>query len=202
MSGSKFSYFLMLFFAIPICLETDIILTLWLKQVPAYSVPFVRLALLTSMMTALGSVLTTAQNATGHIKRFSIVTSCITFLDFPLTYIAFKMGLSPTSGYIIHFFVYSFLQITKVFLVRNYIHLSARLYFKNVLLKVFFVSIVAFIPPFVIYYTMDSSYVRLGLVAVTSVFSSLIIMYLLGTTASEKNMINGVIKKKILKRTD
>lgn len=202
MSGSKFSYFLMLFFAIPICLETDIILTLWLKQVPEYSVPFVRLALLTSMMTALGSVLTTAQNATGNIKRFSIVTSCITFLDFPLTYIAFKMGLSPTSGYIIHFFVYSFLQITKVFLVRNYIHLSARLYFKNVLLKVFFVSIVAFIPPFAIYYTMNPSYIRLGLVAVTSVFSSLIIMYLLGTTASEKNMINGIIKKKILKRTD
>ena len=49
---------------------------------------------------------------------------------------------------------------------------------------------------------MDSSYVRLGLVAVTSVFSSLIMMYLLGTTVSEKNMINGVIKKKILKRTD
>ena len=37
------------------------------------------------------------------------------FLDFPLTYIAFEMGLSPTSGYIIHFFVYSILQITKVF---------------------------------------------------------------------------------------
>ena len=49
---------------------------------------------------------------------------------------------------------------------------------------------------------MNPSYIRLGLVAVTSVFSSLIIMYLLGTTASEKNMINGVIKKKILKRTD
>ena len=201
-SGSKFAYFLMLFFAIPICLETNFILTLWLKQVPEYSVPFVRLALLTSMMTALGSTLTTSQNATGYIRRFSIVTSCFTFLDFPLTYVAFRMGLSPTSSYIIHFLVYSFLQIAKIFLVRNYIHLSAKDYFRNVLLKVFIVSFLSVIPPFSIYYTMNPSYARLGFVVVSSAFSSLIVIYLLGTTVSEKTMINEVIRTKILKRLD
>ena len=58
------------------------------------------------------------------------------------------------------------------------------------------------IPPFSIYYTMNPSYARLGFVVVSSAFSSLIVIYLLGTTVSEKTMINEVIRTKILKRLD
>ena len=200
MSGSKFSYFLMLFFAIPICLETDIILTLWLKQVPEYSVPFVRLALLTSMMTALGSTLTTSQSATGYIKYSAIVTSFLTYLDFPLTYIAFKLGCSPTSCYIIHFIIYSILQFVKIFLVKNYINLSVQLYLKEVFLKTFLVSIAAFILPYVIYSTLNTSLLRLLLVTITSIISSLATIYLLGITDREKDMITNIIKKKFVKK--
>lgn len=199
-SGSKFAYFLMLFFAIPICLETKIILTLWLKQVPEYSIPFVRLALLTSMMTALGSTLTTSQSATGYIKYSAIVTSFLTFLDFPLTYVAFKLGCSPTSCYIIHFMIYSILQFVKIFLVKNYIKLSVQLYLKEVFFKAFCVSIAAFIFPYVIYSTLSTSLLRLLLVTITSIISSLFTIYLLGTTDREKDMITNIIKKKFIQK--
>ena len=195
-SGSKFAYFLMLFFAIPICLETNFILTLWLKQVPEYSVSFVRLALLTSMMTALGSTLTTSQSATGHIKYSSMVTSFLTFLDFPLSYFVFKIGYSPTSCYIVHFILYSLLQFLKIFLVNNYIKLSVKLYLKEVFLKVFLVSIVAFILPYLIYIILDSSFLRLLFVITMSAISTLVSIYLLGLTSVEKHLIINIIKKR------
>ena len=195
-SGSKFAYFLMLFFAIPICLETNFILTLWLKQVPEYSVSFVRLALLTSMMTALGSTLTTSQSATGHIKYSSMVTSFLTFLDFPLSYFVFKIGYSPTSCYIVHFILYSLLQFLKIFLVKNYIKLSVKLYLKEVFLKVFLVSIVAFILPYLIYIILDSSFLRLLFVITMSAISTLVSIYLLGLTSVEKHLIINIIKKR------
>jgi hypothetical protein len=200
MSGSKFAYFLMLFFAIPICLETDIILTLWLKQVPEYSVPFVRLSLLTSMMTALGSTLTTSQSATGHIKYSSMVTSFLTFLDFPLSYFVFKIGYSPTSCYIIHFILYSLLQLLKIFLVKNYIKLSVKLYLKEVFLKVFLVSIVAFILPYLIYIILDSSFLRFLFVITMSAISTLVSIYLLGLTSVEKQLIINIIKKRFTQK--
>ena len=199
-SGSKFAYFLMLFFAIPICLETDIILTLWLKQVPEYSVPFVRLSLLTSMMTALGSTLTTSQSATGYIKYSSMVTSLLTFLDFPLSYFVFKIGYSPTSCYIIHFILYSLLQFLKIFLVKNYIKLSVKLYLKEVFLKVFLVSIVAFILPYLIYIILDSSFLRLLFVITMSAISTLVSIYLLGLTSVEKHLIINIIKKRFTQK--
>ena len=195
-SGSKFAYFLMLFFAIPICLETNFILTLWLKQVPEYSVSFVRLALLTSMMTALGSTLTTSQSATGHIKYSSMVTSFLTFLDFPLSYFVFKIGYSPTSCYIVHFILYSLLQFLKIFLVNNYIKLSVKLYLKEVFLKVFLVSIFAFILPYLIYIILDSSFLRLLFVITMSAISTLVSIYLLGLTSVEKHLIINIIKKR------
>lgn len=200
MSGSKFAYFLMLFFAIPICLETDIILTLWLKQVPEYSVPFVRLSLLTSMMTALGSTLTTSQSATGYIKYSSMVTSFLTFLDFPLSYFVFKIGYSPTSCYIIHFILYSLLQFLKIFLVKNYIKLSVKLYLKEVFFKVFLVSIVAFILPYLIYIILDSSFLRLLFVIIMSAISTLVSIYLLGLTSVEKHLIINIIKKRFTQK--
>ena len=199
-SGSKFAYFLMLFFAIPICLETNFILTLWLKQVPEYSVPFVRLALLTSMMTALGSTLTTSQSATGHIKYSSMVTSFLTFLDFPLSYFVFKIGYSPTSCYIVHFILYSLLQFLKIFLVKNYIKLSVKLYLKEVFLKVFLVSIVAFILPYLIYIILDSSFLRLLFVITMSAISTLVSIYLLGLTSVEKHIIINIIKKRFTQK--
>ena len=39
-AGAKFSYFLLLLFAIPILFETNYILTLWLKNVPDYTIIF------------------------------------------------------------------------------------------------------------------------------------------------------------------
>ena len=41
--GSRFSFFIMFMFALPIFLEADFVLTIWLKQYPEHTVSFVRL---------------------------------------------------------------------------------------------------------------------------------------------------------------
>ena len=70
--GAKFSYFLVLFFAIPIICETDYILGLWLGIVPDHAVTFVRLALIVSMIQVLSNTMITAMLATGDIKKYQI----------------------------------------------------------------------------------------------------------------------------------
>ena len=71
--GAKFSFFLVLFFAIPICFETEHILCLWLETVPDYAVLFVRMTFLSTLCTVLGYTLVTSQLATGRIKKYQIV---------------------------------------------------------------------------------------------------------------------------------
>ena len=53
--ASKYSYFLYFFFALPLILEAPALLKLWLNIVPDHSVAFVRIALLSTLFTALGT---------------------------------------------------------------------------------------------------------------------------------------------------
>lgn len=71
--GSKYSFFLVLFFALPILLETETILTLWLGLVPVYTSQFVRLSLLVALLSVISNTLVTSMLATGNIKKYQIV---------------------------------------------------------------------------------------------------------------------------------
>ena len=63
-------------------------LNFWLKEVPQYTVIFLRLTIIVSMMNMLGNTSYTACMATGKLKRYVIVISIVGFLIFPLTWIA------------------------------------------------------------------------------------------------------------------
>lgn len=197
-TGAKYSFFLMLFFSIPLCLETEQILHLWLHKVPQYTVPFVRLTLLSTMVFALGNTLTTAQNATGKIKKYALVLNIFTFMEFPATYILFKMGFSPVSTYIVHIVLYFFLVFVKISLVKSYIHITYFQYWNSVFIKVSIVSFFAILLPLTIFFLMDASIIRLLTICVISAICSLFSIYFLGMGIQERQQVNKMIKNKIL----
>ena len=116
--GAKYSFFLMLFFAIPLILETSQVLSIWLVNIPEHAVMFVRLTLLSSMVTVIGNTLITAQSATGKIKKYQITMSVIGFWVFPLSYVLFKLGLPPESAYIVYILIYFSLIFVRLYLVK------------------------------------------------------------------------------------
>ena len=115
--SSKFSAFLMLFFAVPIILETDTILHIWLKNPPEYASVFLKWIIISSFMdTVLANSLVTSMFATGNIKRYQIIVTSIGCLVFPLSWIAFEIGLEPQFGYIIYFIIYTILLFVRLHL--------------------------------------------------------------------------------------
>lgn len=195
--GAKFSYFLMLFFAIPICFETSTILHLWLGIVPDYTISFVRLTLAASMTTILGNTMVTAIQATGHIKKYQIVVSIWGATCFPLTWIAFKMGFSPVSAYFIYFIVYFALIFIRIYLVKNFIHMTVSRYFCDVLIPVLFVSCLAIILPTLLCSTVEQGMFRFIFMCILSMISTIGSIYLVGLKKNEKQMILMFIKNKI-----
>lgn len=67
--SSKMSYYLLLCMAMPIFIEADYLLGIWLKQVPEHTVSFLRLIILTIVLDPLANPLSVANNATGKIKN-------------------------------------------------------------------------------------------------------------------------------------
>lgn len=195
--GAKYSFFMMLLFVIPICLETELLLSLWLKTVPDYAVVFSQLSLLTSMCVLLGNTLTTSIAATGKIRNYELIVGVMSLSIFPLTWIAFKLGMSPISCYIIYFLVFFLMIFVKIKVVSKRIYMSGWDYVKNVLLKAFAVAILSIILPLLLCRIQEDSFIRLLEVCAVSFISTLISIYYIGMSEYERSFCLDIIKKKL-----
>jgi Na+-driven multidrug efflux pump len=198
--GAKFSFFLMMLFAIPCVLETERILSLWLTIVPDYTVNFVRLTFLSSMCIVLGNTLVTAQLATGKIKKYQIVISLYGAWVFPLTWLAFKLGGDPLWAYFVFCAIYFGMVFVRIYLVKDLINLSWLYYVKEVILRSGIVFLIAVIPPLLAYLLMPNSMLRFLVVFVTSFISSVLVIYWIGMRASERKAMDRVVKNRICKK--
>ena len=194
--GSKYSYFMMLLFMIPICLETKLLLTLWLKIVPDYAVVFTQLSLMASMCVMLSNTLTTSIAATGKIRNYQLVVGMMSLSIFPITWIAFKLGQPPISCYIIYLLVFFAMIFVKIKLVARKIHMSGWDYVRNVLLKALLVTMLSAFLPVCICVFQDDSVIRLIEVTIVSTCCTLLSIWFVGMNIVEKNYILGLVKKK------
>ena len=187
--GAKFSYFLLMLFAIPVMLETEYVLTLWLKNVPDYTVVFLRLTIIGSMLNMLGGTGLTACFATGRIKTYSIWITSIGILVFPFTWIAFKCGLPVESTYIIFIIIYTGVNIVRLYIMKYIMHFPPILFIKKVVIPMITVTPVAIILPSLIINLMIPSFWRLCLTIIVSLISSSIAIYYIGLTNKERNAV-------------
>lgn len=195
--GAKFSFFLILFFLVPLCLEAHQVLVLWLGIVPEYAVSFVRLTLVSSALNVLSGTLVTGLHASGRLKRYMLIVGSVEITNFPLTYVAFKMGCSPLASYYIYLGVYFILMLLRLYLVKDLIHMKASLFVRKVYLRVLLVGITASVVPLLVYMPQEETLFRLLSVCLVSFASTAACVYLLGLDSDERALITGYIKKKI-----
>lgn len=193
--GSKYSLFLTWFFALPILLETDLILNLWLKNTPEYASIFLRLTLCISLISVISNTLVTSMLATGNIKHYQIIVGGLGMCVFPLSYIAYKFSLPIESAYIIHFFIFIIQLVCRLYLLRNMIKLNIKFFLKNVLIKDLNVILLSLIIPLSISFLMQDSVYRLVLIIISSTISNIIVIYLCGMTLNERKTIQRYVIK-------
>ena len=73
LGGTKISFFLLSFLYIPFLVKMPYILSLWLKNVPEFTVIFCRLLLIRNLIEQFYIPLTNALGAVGNIKKYQIV---------------------------------------------------------------------------------------------------------------------------------
>ncbi len=201
--GSKFSYFLLLIFSLPVMLETEYILSLWLKEVPESTAIFLRLANVATMINLLGNTGYTVCQATGNIKRYVIWISSVGCLVFPLTWVAFELGFPAESTYIVFALVYIIVNGVRLYIMRGLLGFPTMMFIREVVYKVCIVTLVAMLLPLVIELCLEPSFLKLILVSFVCVASSAGSIYLLGLTPSERFFVTSKImslKKKVFNK--
>lgn len=184
--GSKYSFFLMFFLSLPIILETDTILSIWLKDVPAHTVIFVRLILVIVTIDSIGGPLYCAQQATGKIRNFQLLTGTLMLLILPISYIALKLGAKAEAVYIVYISILSIVQLLSIILIHRMIKMPLNIYLKKVGLKIIYVVASSIIIPLFAYVYLPNNVSSFIIICILSFLSVLISIYLFGLSTKER----------------
>src|SRR5699024_7857763 len=112
---SKYSFFIFLFVSMPVFFEANMLLELWLKIVPEYSVVFLRIIILISLIDCLANPLVISAKATGNIRRYQVILGSFLLLIVPVSYLFLKLGFPPYSVFLVHLIVACLGQVIRVY---------------------------------------------------------------------------------------
>lgn len=203
--GAKFSYLLLLTLSLPVLIEAPLILSIWLKQVPDYTVIFLRLAIFTALLNTLSNPLIISMHASGKVRDYQIVVGGLSLLTLPLVYVAFAcFHLEPFYAMVIAFAVEFLCHLARLYMLVRSIEFPMLQFLKDVTVRVYFVTALVFILPLIVYEEIELMVLRFILVCITSVASTLMFGYYLGFGEADrvkiKTKIVSIIKNKFHKK--
>ena len=200
--GSRFSFYILLILALLILLETDFILTLWLKHYPAHTVSFVRLILILTLLDILSNTLVTMQNATGKIRNYQLAVGCMLMMNFPLSYVCLSLGFAPESTLVVAIFVSICCLILRLLFLRKMVNLSVSCFLRNVCLNVLYVSALSAIIPVCFRLQCPEGWTRFVTVVALSVICAILAVLFLGCDTHERHFVKErlvAVRQRLLK---
>lgn len=198
--GTKYSFFIMYLFMVPIILDADTILGIWLKEVPSDTSIFVRLVLISSLATLLGNSLYTAIMATGNIRRYQLVVTSVGSLVFPLTWIAFYLGFPAYVFYLIHAIIYFLLIFTQLSTLKCMMDFPVHYFYRSILARIGVCAVLSFVLPALVTYLMEPSFFRLLVICFVSLPWSLLNIYWIGLEYEERMFFSAKVQDFVRKK--
>ena len=198
--GSRFSYYILLLFALPMLFETEFVLTLWLKHYPEHTVNFVRLILIVTMCDILSNTLIILKAATGNVRNYQIVVGGMLLMNFPLSYFCLKVDFPPESTLVVALLVSIFCLILRLLFLRKIPGFSMKRYLCKVCGNVLIVTFISMILPLLLYKQMSDGIVRFFLICVLTTLCSSAAIYFVGCNKNEQMFIREkvtLIRRKI-----
>lgn len=200
-TGSKLSFLILCFFAVPIIVECPFILKLWLVNVPEWTSIFCIMLLIRSLFYQLTTVYTDCIYASTNIRNYCIIKSILNLLPLIFVYLSFKAGGKPYMIYIILFIFWELLGgIVVIHYNINMYHLKINRYIKSVLIPCVLMLLFELIAGYGFTLLFDSSWSRLAVNTVTVSILFVFLSWFLILTRTERLLVMEIFNK-IFKRS-
>lgn len=195
-SLSKVSFILLAALSIPIIIELDFILHLWIGDtIPDYTAPFTILVLINMVISSLNTPVSQVVHATGKMKTYQLCTSLMVCAILPVSWVFLKFGFDPISVYWVSLILTIINQIVCNLLLKKIFSYSIREYFMKVICPCVIFSVLVPIIPYIVSRELSASFLRLILIGIISVAISIVVSYFIVLDKSEKKVILTFIKR-------
>ena len=189
--GASLSSYLFLFIAIPLFIECDWVIGVWLDNSPRYVVPFIQIVLIESLFKTMGNPTITVIHATGKMKMNQLTSGVLQLVVLPICYLLFRLDLSIILIISICIFPWILVIPLRLYWCNYYGKFPVWNYIKYIYIKIPILAIIMYIIPKSIHYWLPlPSLNRFIAVGIVSVITSITIIYFWGLDATVKRKVH------------
>lgn len=198
---SKFSILFLLIFSLPLCMELDFVLKIWLgDNIPQHTQAFIIIILLTSaVLIPMGSQATLV-HASGNMRSYQVIGSIVKILSVPIAFIMMKMGYDPEWALIMVLLFDAIGLVVGMIIIRGIMPFSVLEYSKKVFLPIIPIAAISFGAALLMHILISNEVIRFFLVIMTSTIVMVLSIYFIGMTKTEKQLMIDLIVSKVSKR--
>jgi O-antigen/teichoic acid export membrane protein len=195
-NGSKLTFFLMWIFALPLLLEMNTVLILWLNILPEQAVLFAQLALIESLILSISMPLGTAARAPGKMKAYELSLGFMQLSIFAIAYILLTMGYPAFSVFIVAIVVNILMFIVRLIIVSQLIGLPKISFLQKVCVPMALVVFSSLVPSIVASYLLPDTLFYTFVNVAICIFTSTFAMYYIGLERVwREKVLNFIINK-------
>lgn len=194
---TQMTLFMLAIMAVPIWLEIDYVLKLWLGTVPQYTATFIKITIFICFITYSNTMLLKANVAIGRVREVSLYMIPASLVHLPLVYLVLKLGWNPVSVY----WVGSVPALMRLFIDLRILYRSVKFPVSEYLLKIFLKNLLIVVGsaliPFLVKSSLSEGFVRLIIVGFVSVIVTALAMWFFGLNKESKLLIKTAVVNRI-----
>lgn len=196
---AKYSYYLLLFIVVPLFVNLEFVLNLWLDEYPENTMIFIKLLLLEALASPLNGPFWMTVQASGKIAKYQLFTSLIIILNVPISFFLLKNGFAPCSVLIVKIILQIVITVYRVIYLSKKEGFLLGVFLKEVVFPAIPISFVSFILVFIVNVCFRQRIASFFASCLFSVLLVPLLVFLFGSTKGEKNKIYKVISIKIFR---
>ena len=199
--AAKISFYLFFIVTLPLLLNIDVVLELWLDKVPQYANAFCVIFIIASACNAMSAPLYMNVFSTGRIRGYEIAMSVAYIIELFIVYAIFKLDYPVVTGVAMK----AALNFVVIFIRMAYAHkevesFSGRNYLKNVFFPLMLSVIVTLGVAFPMFHYAQGMWQTI-LATIIVFLISIISAYYIGLNHNERNSLMRMVKKFIKTKT-
>lgn len=195
---AKLAFFLMILIFIPLTVELDYLLNIWLDEVPDYTVSITIIMAATLLIETFTNQIYGVCQAYNKIKKCQLTSSIILLGTVPLAYLYLKyVDNNILVPYLISLFLSILSDICIIIISKIDVHLDVKAYFNKVFFRELCTFIIAFLIIYFIVELLTPSFYRLLFTILLTMCIVPLLAFLVGLDKTEREYAINYIKRKI-----
>ena len=193
--GNKFIFYSLIIISVPLMLEMDVVLKIWLKVTDPMTIKYSQLILVYFLILALNTPISIIIQAIGKVREYHLRVEFFTILCPIITYFLFKSGVDSYWGYYTMILMISLSHLVRmVCLKKFYKPFDYREYLLKFLLPAIVIAMISMLIGFFIHGAIQLPFLRFIVLLVFSVIFVGTCAFYIGMTRNERSDVVEFVK--------